>query len=262
MKRIFFLILLSFILVDPGFPQEYSPRLLDTTSTQFEKLYFSLTNPDTQLQNTFYPLQYITIDDSTHKTDTLILNAHKWNNEDFNDPYFVGFLGLYSFSEKKCIVKESAEMLVTVQNTGRIKEYYFRKINNEWRLTKIIYTITPYVSLATTGKQPERFEDFIQKFMSDEPFRKSRIIYPLETIRISEKGAIDTTYLPPEQTSPYMFNDWLNIITFYDNYKKQSAETNIRYLSSYGYQNGIKYGDIFQRRKNKWFLLSVWDRSN
>jgi hypothetical protein len=262
MKNLLSFIILYLFIINQIFTQDYCPHFYDSTSTQFEKFYFNLSNPETQLQKTIFPVLYITIYDSSLKIDTLILDAQKWNNINISDPYFIGYFGLYSFKDIKCKVEESNEMLVTIQSKGIIKEYYFGKIANEWRLLRIINKIRTNLFSSKSNSKHECFEDFIQKFISDVSFRKNRIIYPLETITFPGLEKFDTAYLPFEQINPFLFEDWHNIITFYNNYKKKISETNFRYLSSYGYQNGIKYGYIFRCKKKTWFLLATWDMSN
>lgn len=141
---------------------------------------------------------------------------------------------------------------------GEIKNYYFIKETDKWYLTKISVQ-------ALDNKNPESFIVFLQKFMSDSIFQKSRVKFPLTYLTFDDSD--DESKEITEKLNP---DDW-NFNTIYDglkfmtnfssswNTEIKESENMLIYIG--GVENGIYIRYFFNKLDKKWYLTKMSDES-
>lgn len=142
---------------------------------------------------------------------------------------------------------------------GEQKDYYFIRETDKWYLLK--------VSTHTfENSNPETFIPFLQKFMSDSAFQKSRIKFPLETLFL--EGTEDGDY--KEKTENTNSNDWKfislydkakSITNFSDSWDSKINEKDKMLLYIGGVENGINIKYFFTKIDEKWYLTKMFDES-
>lgn len=231
----------------------------DIESYKFIGFLYSFSQPDSQITKIKFPIEYILINDSLKSSDTTIFNQNDWLEKYSNQS--IRITGLYSYTNEQQSINKTDHILLEVQQYDSYYEYYFERLIKSWFLVKVIKHTNVQSTNLNNENSEEKFHDFIQLFTNDTVFRRKRIIFPLELTTCPDMDKDTTIYLTIEEAW-FIYNEWPNIYTIYDNYKKLQTETKYRFLYYAGGNNGISYGHKFKRIKNKWYWISTWDRSN
>lgn len=140
--------------------------------------------------------------------------------------------------------------------TGISRNYYFKKENNHWYLTKIDVKKEP------VSADKEDFYAFLSKFCSDSTFQKKHIKFPVDMTfldedfnEINEQGNVeDWSY-----TNFYYNSD--SISTLYYDFNRSLENTDTRILEINGVENGVNAQLTFKRIRNNWKLIRFEDYS-
>ncbi len=112
----------------------------------------------------------------------------------------------------------------------------------------------------------EDFEKFFEEFSFNEDFQKSRIIFPLLTIKYNEDYTnLDTLYIKMDDwkyNSFYFRTEWQARGQIYDSFEHQLRDTDERVFELIGIGNGVKDYYYFKRINGKWFLIKNIDYSS
>jgi hypothetical protein len=105
----------------------------------------------------------------------------------------------------------------------------------------------------------ENFDKFFEEFSFNDGFQKSRIKFPLLTLRFNDdKGALDTLYVKANDwkyNSFYFRTEWHARGQIYDSFKHELKDTDERVFEWIGIGNDVDDLYFFKRIDGKWYLI-------
>lgn len=132
------------------------------------------------------------------------------------------------------------------------------------KLMLLVILLSSY-QVYSQQKINEDFDKFFEEFSFNEEFQKSRIKFPLLTIRNNlDYTAYDTVYIKKEEwkyNSFYFRTEWGAKGQIYDSFKHELRDTDERVFEWRGIGNGIHDLYFFKRINGKWYLIKNIDHS-
>jgi hypothetical protein len=205
-------------------------------------------NSDFQKSRIKFPLEYDNLGNITS------VKENKWNPDRLYSNQ-EAFTEIGNGLNKKEKSNERVFSWIKLK-TGISKNYYFKKENDHWFLTKIDVKKEPVAA------DKENFYMFLSKFCSDSVFQKKHIKFPVDMTfldedfnEINEEGnAEDWSYTNFNYNSD-------SISTMYYDFNRTFENTDTRTLEINGVENGINVQLTFKKVRNKWLLIRFEDYS-
>lgn len=209
-----------------------------------------------QLSRIMFPLPYYTMDKREH------IEKAEWKH----DPLFSqedAYTVLFDSEEDMEIEKDTSMTSVKVEwiylETGKMKRYYFERLQGLWKLEAIDYADMPKED---DGK--EDFYEFYYRFANDSVFQSERLRNPLFFVTADPEDEFEIleTTLEPGQWfvfQPVLPRERLTNINYGQN---ENIVSNTKVIEMKGWGNGFNNTLYFERRRGLWRLVRFEDLSD
>lgn len=204
-------------------------------------------NPDFQKLRIKFPLKYDSLGSEIIREDSWI-----------HDRLYVDLEAITDISNGLKEDENSDERVFTWihTNTGINKNYYFKKVEGQWLLTKID------IKKRAVDSNQEDFYSFLSNFCKDSIFQKQRIKFPLDiTYLDNDFNEVKENRNKEKWRFTRFYYDCDSIAKTYHDYQLTFKATNERILKIVGVENGINARFTFRRIDNKWVMTKYEDYS-
>lgn len=209
-----------------------------------------------QLSRIVFPLPYYTMENQKR------IEKDKWKHDPLfsqQDAYTVLFDKVEDMEMEKDTSMTSVKIEWIFLKAGKIKRYYFERLNGQWKLEAIDLADMPKDD---SGK--EDFFEFYERFANDSVFQLSRLHDPLKFVTADpedEFQILETTLEAGQWFAfqPVLPRDSLTNVNYGQGW---DANSNKKVVELKGFGNGFNNTLYFERRHGQWKLMQFEDLSD
>ncbi len=238
-------------------PVEEEPVLPPAADESFADFFYNFaTDERLQKSRIVFPLPYY-----EQETPTRIEKADWKHDSLFSvlEAYTVIFDSVDDIGLEKDTALTSVKVEWIYLTTGKMKRYYFERLQGRWKLEAIDYADIP-----KEESDKEDFYEFYQRFVTDSVFQASRLHEPLRFVAPDpeDEFQIMETILEPGQWfafQPVLPREVLTNVNYGQN---DDINSNTKVIEMKGFGNGFNNTLYFRRYRGEWKLVQFEDLSD
>ncbi len=238
-------------------PMEEEPVLPPAADESFADFFYNFaTDERLQKSRIVFPIPYYTQETPTH------IEKDAWEHDSLFsvlEAYTVIFDSVDDIEMEKDTALTSVKVEWIYLTTGKMKRYYFERLQGRWKLEAIDYADIPKAE-----STKEDFYVFYQRFANDSLFQASRLHQPLRFVAPDPEDdfQIMETTLEPGQWfafQPVLPRETLTNVNYGQN---DDIDSDTKVIEMKGFGNGFNNTLYFKRYRGEWKLVQFEDLSD